>query len=100
MSVEGLLTDAGEVAVEGGESCEVDQEDGRRVNAGNTGSRAGVAYPASGYRCLACRSRRVQYRAANRRVAEWFGAEHCQSTQVLSARARLVLSASRSPAGP
>jgi hypothetical protein len=40
-----------------------------RVNARNTGSRVGVAYPASGYRCLACRSRRVQYRAANRRVA-------------------------------
>ena len=69
MSVEGVVTDAGEVAVEGGESREVDQKGGRRVNAGSTGSRVGVAYPVSGDRCLACRSRRVQYRAANRRVA-------------------------------
>ena len=80
------------------ESAKPRRHDGRRVNDGETGSRVGVAYPASGYRCLACRSRRVQYRAANRRVAEWFGAEHWQSTGVLSARGRLVLSASRSPA--
>ncbi len=49
--------------------------------------------PGFGEGCLACRSRRVQYRAADRRVAKVFGAEHWQSTRVLSARGRPVLSA-------